>query len=336
MAKRRIDRVSFRKKHGALYARFQVQERTEEGEIVWRSRERSTRTLSEHQARKCVDLWKKEALDSLFKPIEKKAPTEVLFAHAVIKYSKEIGKNKGYLKRILKAQVELKNDDGESSLMEFGRISLDDIDSDLVAQLADVIHAGKPAATKNRNVYTPVIAVLSCAETKTWKPPTIERPAGYLPDSNFKRPPRDWYARVLPECKPNLAAFLIFGRIHGRRTSEACKIKPDDIDADWRVTVFDPKGKQLIRFKLAAPVIDALERYPWRLNQYVFGFSSKSKVYPELREVCNRAGVPYHVPKDARAPCHGNWPPGRRPDSEGGEGGRPLENNEGGRDIYPP
>jgi integrase len=62
--------------------------------------------------------------------------------------------------------------------------------------------------------------------------------------------------------------------------------------------VWDSKGEQRIRLKLSYPVIAQLERYPWRLNQYVFGFSSKSQVYPELREACARAGVPYFVPKD--------------------------------------
>jgi hypothetical protein len=150
-----------------------------------------------------------------------------------MKYTKEVGKNREYLPRILKAQVELK--DAESRFIEFGYVSMDDIDTDLVVQLAEVIHPGRPASTKNRNVFTPVVAVLKHSETKKWKPPTIKRPSGYLPDSNFKRPPRDWYARVLPECSPHLAAFLIFGRLHGRRTNEGCKIKPDVSDADWRV-----------------------------------------------------------------------------------------------------
>jgi hypothetical protein len=161
-------------------------------------------------------------------------------------------------------------------------------------------------------------SVLKNAETKQWKPPTIKRPSGYLPPSNFKRPPGDWYQRVLPECPPNLAAYIIFNRVHGRRTSEACKIKPTDIDADWRVYVYDPKGKQHIRFKLADSVIEALNRYPWRLNKYVFGFSDKVLLYRALKAACARAGVPYHVPKDTRAPCHGIRAPGRWTELEGG------------------
>ena len=139
------------------------------------------------------------------------------------------------------------------------------------------------------------------AKSKNYTPPAIKRPEGHLAPSNFKRPPKDWFQRVLPECRPNLAAFLLFGQLHGRRTSEACRITPDDIDADtWRVRVRDTKTKQEIVLKLAEPVIEQLARYPWRLNQYVFGFSSKSRVYPALRKACKRAGVPYHVPKDAR------------------------------------
>ena len=204
---------------------------------------------------------------------------------ARVRYLKKGGSNDEYFPRILD---------------EIENMPVCDITQDVIDDLAEKLYPGRTAATLNRQVYTPIAAVLNALASKTYTPPRITRPKGHLAPSNFKRPPKDWFQRVLPECPPNLAAFLLFCRLHGRRTTEACRITPADIEADtWQVTVMDTKGEQTIRIKLAAPVIEQLSRYSWRLNQYVFGFSSKSRVYKALRPACERAGVEYHVPKDA-------------------------------------
>lgn len=296
MAKRRADRGSFRERRNALYWRGQLPEKTESGEIVWRSCERSTRTLDPTKAWQIVDAWRQEAFAALAKPVEKPS-TEVLFAHAVTRYAKKkIGANGEYLPKIVR---------------EIGMMPIAEIHQETIDALAEKLYPGRSAATLNRHIYTPITAVLNAMASKTYAPPRIKRPEGHLANSNFQKPPKDWFQRVLPECSPNLAAFLLFCRLHGRRTSEACCITPDDIDADtWQVTVRDTKADQVILIKLSTPIIEQLERYSWRLNQYVFGFSSKSQVYPALRKACARAGVPYHVPKDGRPPQLRNRAPG--------------------------
>ncbi len=138
------------------------------------------------------------------------------------------------------------------------------------------------------------------AEKKDFRPPSIKRPKGHLAPSNFVAPPKDWWKRVVDAAEPNLAAILLFFRLHGRRTSEACNIKPEHMDRDsWRVVVHDSKCKQTIIVQLAAPVIEQLGRYEWWKLQYVFGFSTKSRLYPALKAACERAGVPYSKPKDS-------------------------------------
>ncbi len=283
MARRRADRGSFREKHGALCWRGQLPEKTEGGEIVWRPVERSTRTLDQAKARLVVDAWQQESFAALSKAPVKQS-SSILFAHAVTRYLKKVDKNHEYLGPILD---------------EIGLIPIEEVDQETVEELAVKLYPGRTAATLNRQVFTPICAVLNVMASKTYTPPRIKRPKGHLAPSNFKRPPKDWFQRVLPECPPNLAALLLFCRLHGRRTSEACRITPADLDTDkWRVTVHDTKTCQEIVLRLADAVIEQLERFPWRLNQYVFGFSSKSRLYPALRAACERARVPYHVPKD--------------------------------------
>jgi len=284
MAKRKADRGSFREKFGALYWRGKLPEKTEAGEIVWRSCERSTRTLDPQKAKAFVAALHDEAYAALSKPIERKTAAGPVFAEAVTRYAKQGGGNAVYLLKLID---------------EIGMAPIAEVTQDVIDELAERLYPGRTAATLNRHIYTPICAVLNAMASKEYTPPRIRRPKGHLAPSNFQKPPKDWYQRVLPECAPNLAAFLLFCRLHGRRTSEACKIMPADIDADtWHVTVRDTKVDQVIRIKLSAPVIEQLNLYRWRLNQYVFGFSSKSRIYPALRKACERAGVPYHVPKD--------------------------------------
>jgi integrase len=257
MAGRKADRGSFRERHGALYWRGQLPEKTEDGEVIWRFCERSTKTLDLVKARSLVDAWRAEAYARLAKPIEKKPARGLVFAEAVFRYVKSGGKNKVYLLKILD---------------EIGMIPILDVTQHIIDGLAEKLYPGRTSATLNRHVYTPICAVLNTMASKEYTPPRIRRPKGHLAPSNFQRPPKDWFQRVLPECAPNLATFLLFCRLHGRRTSEACSITPADIDVDaWRVTVRDTKADQVIRIKPAAPVIEQLGRYPWRINQYVFG-----------------------------------------------------------------
>jgi integrase len=304
MAKRRIDRVSFREKYGALYARFQTPEKAEDGEIIWVPKERCTGTLDEAEARKFVDAFKRKAYSDLAKPIEKR-PSSVIFDQAVVKYiEKKPGKNEAYLKKLL---PEL----WDKPLSEFNQKAVNEV--------AAKLYPKATAATLNRQVYTPIIAVLDVMASEEYTPPRLERPRGYLPKSNFKKPPKDWWKRVVAACNadglPHLGALVLFLRLHGRRPSEACRIEPRHIDREtWQVDVCDTKTDQEIRLTLAQPVIDQLSRYAWwekrigkrkkakkdaEVEYRVFGYAHRWAVTKRLKRVCARHKIPYHVPKDA-------------------------------------
>ncbi len=206
MAKRRDDRGSFREKSGSLYWRGQLPEKTEDSEVFWRPCERSTRTLDVQKARQVVEAWRREAFAALSKPVEKKPVVGMLFSEAVQRYAQQHDGNVEYLLKINE---------------EIGMMPVSEIDQELIDGLAATMYPGRTAATLNRHVYTPITAVLNAVASKGYTPPRVKRPKGHLAPSNFQRPPKDWFVRVLDECAPHLAAFILFCRLHGRRTSEA-------------------------------------------------------------------------------------------------------------------
>lgn len=289
MAKGDRDRIHFRKETTAgggktLYARFIIPEKEPSGEIVWRRNERSTRTSDPKKAIKVAETFREEAFRRAYSNEPVKIQTRT-FAQAIVSYIKG-GGDKTYLEPILNL---------------IGPEPLSDIDQDKINSVAADIYPGAKPATLNRQVYTPIIAVLRFAEGPNFRPPTIKRPKGWLPKSNFKKPPKDWWRRVIAACDdvPNLAALILFMRLHGRRINEACMITPADIDSEtWTVAVRDTKTGQDISFQLSAPVIEYLSMCQWRHNEHVFGYASRWSVYKRLRKVCAKAGVPYHVPKD--------------------------------------
>ena len=287
MARPRSDKGSLRWKGKTLYWCGTVPFKDQAtGDLYWRYVERSTHTSDESQAWQWGRAFQKECFEALGKPLEKKPTMSMALVEAIHLYLKDGGRNGEYLEKFVNTCP---------------NVPIHEIDQAWMDAFAEQHFPGRTAATRNRAVFTPLCAVLNHVDLKVkeFTAPHIKRPRGWLPKSNFKRPPKDWWARVLPHCEPNLEAFLLFTRIHMRRTSEACAITPADVDVNtWRVQLWDSKEKQDISFELARPVIEALNKYEWQNKQYLFGFSSKSRVRKALVEACAKAGVPYHRPKD--------------------------------------
>lgn len=294
MASKRKDRIKYRVRPGkdgtrTIYARITLPFR-EGGETIYRRRDVCTRTVKSAEARRFAEAYRAECFENFARPQVEKPAEERTFESAMQTYILKTGQ-RNYLEKILD---------------EIGHLPLCDVDGDVIDATAQKIYPGRSAATLNRQIYTPISAILRMAESKTYRPPNIKRPKGYLPKSNFKRPPKNWWMRVVSVAEPNLAAMLFFWRLHGRRTTEACRIRPEDVERiehdgqeQWRVTVFDTKTDQIIVQTLAPSVIEQLRKYEWWMKPYIFGFSSRARIYPKLRAACARAGVPYHVPKDA-------------------------------------
>lgn len=276
-----------------LYARFKIPERQETGEITWRYVERSTRTGKRTEAKRVAERLYQEAYDAAHNPA-----TETLdaatFAAAARTYMLT-GKSRQYLLPLIE-QIGLKK--------------LHEINQACVTELADKLYPGRAAATVDRQVFTPIIAVMTLAKHVHG----LQRPEGHdsLPDLDV---PRDeWYAAVLPVANPWVRAFLIAGRMTGRRPGELLNRTREHYDAQLgTLAVRDNKGDQNILLQLARPVTLALNALPdlrtakrgegkrltHGMRHALFGTFRPETMRAWLLDACNEAGVRYHMPKEA-------------------------------------
>ena len=305
-------RIQFREytdKHSevTLQARFSVPERQEDGTVKYRRIERSTRTSKQSEARTVAEAIYRQHWQDAYGEKKPEPAVRLTFAEAATTYMKTTG-NKKYLYRIIE---------------KIGLMACDDIDQDVVTNLADELQPGHSAATRNRHVFTPIIAVINlAAEGKKCIPPLIRRPAGHDNLPPIQIPAEKWYAAVLAHAHPHLRAYLMFVRLHGRRVEEALQSTWKDYNRETgELTVYDRKGNQTIQVLLAEPVAAALlaaER--WRherkpkdgrkaltrklkngvpATDYIFGTRFRSTIRFWLKNACKAAGVPYYKSKEA-------------------------------------
>lgn len=300
-------RISWREhtaKDGTVtrYARFKIPERQEGGAIKFRPVERSVGSVSKREGAKLVERWYQDAVAAA-DAAPRAIPT---FAEVALTYQKTQGPSP-YFTPILE---------------QIGNRPVTDINQTLMMELATTIYPGRTAATINRQLFTPVIAALRMsARGDAYKMPMIERPKGHdsLPDLNV--PDNDWFRAVLPVANPWLRAFLICGRLHGRRPGEYLNRERKHFDREARtLLVRDNKGKQNITINLAEPAWAALASLPDmteathirrdhrgrntpRLTEakksWLFGTCHKSTMRKWLLKACKDAGAPYHMAKEA-------------------------------------
>lgn len=276
-----------------LYARFKIPERQENGEIVWRYVERSTRTGKRTEARQVAEKLFQDAYNKAHNP-DTEALDPTTFAAAARTYMLT-GKSRQYLLPIIE---------------RIGLKRLVEVTQAVVTDLAEELYPGRSAATVNRQIFSPIIAVMTLAGHKHG----LQRPAGHdsLPDLDVPRD--DWYAAVLPVANPWLRAFLIAGRMTGRRPGELLNRTRDHYDAQLETLVVrDNKGDQNIMLQLAKPVVLALNALPdLRLAKHgegkrlthgmrhaLFGTFRKETMRAWLQDACREAGVRYHMAKEA-------------------------------------
>lgn len=284
------------------YARYRQPQRAEGGAVELKPVERSIGTCSRREGAKLVEQWYNEAVEKT-----KSDPTAIpTFAEISVVYQRTQGASVYFV----------------PILEKIGNRLITDIDQTLMTTLATEIYSGRTAATINRQLFTPVIAALRLqGPIGIGIAACLKRPKGHdsLPDLDV--PKNDWFKAVLPHANPWLRAFLICGRIHGRRPGEYLNRKREHFDPDARtLLVRDNKGKQNIVVNLAEPAWASLMALPDlaeaqkirigdrgketpRLTKskrgYLFGTKWQSTMRKWLLDACKQAKVPYHMAKEA-------------------------------------
>jgi integrase len=125
---------------------------------------------------------------------------------------------------------------------------------------------------------------------KIKKPRVVRKPVDWATD--------DYLDRLLPHCRPQLAAIVQFMTETGVRVSEAARLLPDDFTKapGWAHVGRTKSGKPRL-VPLSPALQDAVaEIMPDKPFDRVFGYTSRWSVNNALRRACNRAGLRHLSP----------------------------------------
>ena len=273
--------------------RAKVPLRQEDGSITWRYVERSTGAGTLQAARERGKVLYNEFHAALDRPNVPKAHP-LTFAEGAIAYMKAGGERQ-YLDRIL---------------AEIGTLPIIAIDQDQMHELAEKLYPGCKPSTINRQIYTPVMAIISMmAQQRRCPPALLRRPKGHDKVAPLKVPEEAWFNRVMPELSVKMRAVLLCLTLHGRRISEIIERVPADLDVErWTLHIPDSKTGVPILIPLAEPVIatiremlaenraedqrQKLKGKPPRPAKWLFGTGDRNNFGRAIRAACEKAGVP--------------------------------------------
>lgn len=173
-----------------------------------------------------------------------------------------------------------------------------DIDDSTMVELADELWPDDAsAATINRHLYTPVIAILHMALKE--QAPELERPDGHNKVLPVMIPPLAWYRQVAPSLNPKQLAFVFFLAMHGRRTVEALARIPRDLDHDSGILDLGKTKTGLRQIHLHPECLKLILAIPgWEKQKWLFGAgpTSANSFRRDLKAAIERAGAVWYHP----------------------------------------
>ena len=240
--------------------------------------DRSTGTSEERAAKRILATWKRLAERGEFKvdcsEPERSAPT---FARAATSYMKAGGECQ-FMERILEA---------------WPAKLLADIDQIAIDTLAAELYPDSPASTRNRQVYTPVSAVLKHVGVER----KIKRPKGWRGNKRtFWLKPEPTFA-LLEAASAIDAEFGIFCTLlnyTGLRLGEALALTVENVDLSRGYAyVPDTKTDTPRAVHLPPICVTALANHPRGLGREgrLFRFHAGQRLDDRLRRACKVAGI---------------------------------------------
>lgn len=222
------------------------------------------------------------------------------FARAVVSYL-ENGGNGRFLDRIVD---------------ELGTTALVKVDQDRIDTLALKLYPKASAATRLRQVYTPVSAVMRHAARRGWcSLPILDRPAPSKERVRWLNPPEA--KRLILACGAHLQPLVTFLLYTGARAGEALWLDWRNVDLKRaHVTFPETKNGEARGVPLASDVVAALANLPHRDGE-VFrrpdglpyerpddddeaDTSAGTRIKTAFRAACRRAGITDFHPHDCR------------------------------------
>jgi integrase len=198
----------------------------------------------------------------------------------------------------------------EPILHEIGFKPVTQIDQGVMTALHRKLYPNAKPSTVNRQLYTPVCAVLRFVKVNA----NLNRPVGHDKAKVIDRnalPPDQWFELVAPYLSAAKRAVLLAINLHGMRIGEVLEREPMDFNPHrGTLMVPDTKTGKPVELNLADPVLDVLDEMfaEWRamdekrrLNgkpplhrPWLFGTANRSNFARDLQKACEKAGVPYY------------------------------------------
>ena len=188
----------------------------------------------------------------------------------------------------------------EELIIELGKIPCKDINDTMMLEVAEKLYPGRKPSTINRELYTPVLAVIkNVASQEEWQI-RINRPKRHNEKVKLEIPDDNWFAKVLPHLNKNMYALILLLTLHGRRLSEPLNAKPEDVDQVNRtLTIHKTKIGEPILIELCDAVYSAIVAMDnWQSREWLFnlGPKSSSNVRRAIQFACKKAEVRYFTP----------------------------------------
>ncbi len=188
----------------------------------------------------------------------------------------------------------------------WGKMKLRSLRPEWIVKHAKDIYPNGSNATLNRQVITPIQAIINHAyQSEDGRQIKIKR----LPVDPKKKSAVDaeWHEKFAQHALSfGMAAMARFMYETAARISEACRVQPEDVDLAAR-TVMLTKTKTKPRLtRISQPMADMLavlmgeprimNRADKKKANGVFGYASRHAVYNGWKTTCNRAAIPYAPP----------------------------------------
>jgi len=232
--------------------------------------DRSTETGDRRVASRLFAKWKEDIERGAYA-----APDAPTFAGAALTYM-----NAGGERRFM-----------EPLLLHFGTMPLAHITQDAIDAAAIKLLPMATSATRNRQVYSPVSAVLRRAGVTL----VLRRPQGAqgTPRLTFLSPAQAQALLTAAEARnATLGALCIFLLYTGVRLSEALSLAPADVELDAaRAFIRDTKNGDPLTVHLPPVVVAALANLEFG-KERVFRLTKAGRLYKLFAEAVEAAGVP--------------------------------------------
>lgn len=237
--------------------------------------DRSTKCTDRATANKVLQKWKREIERGEF--AEKGEPT---FADAALRYIHSGGDTR-FLKRIIDHL-------GPGVLLR-------EVDQERIDQMSREIYPTATPATRNRQVYTPVSAVLKYVGVEA----PMKRPKGSAGQARVQWLWPEEAEKLFEEAAKidrEFAAFLILLTYTGLRLSEGLSLEVRDLRLDEGFVYLPHSKNEEPRAVFLPPfVVATLSSHPRGLDRpgRIFRFTKSGRLYKLLRIAKEKAGFPW-------------------------------------------